>query len=223
MKNITDILRRVPVPVIVVTASVAVGVGAGALAELLKWLMAMLWRLFAHGIDPDRSLNWLLLALPVAGILITMIMQRYVLKRDLSCGSAKLIKKLHGRGSDYNIPVSDSVWSIILCSLTVGFGASAGSEGPTALSGGALASGIGRKCGLEARHLRMLVAIGGGAGIVAIFKAPVGGMLYAMEVLEIEFGALAMFALVLGCPTASLTRTAPRSASGFPTTPTSAG
>lgn len=205
VKNITNILRRVPVPVIVVTASVAVGVGAGALAELLKWLMAMLWRLFAHGIDPDRSLNWLLLALPVAGILITMIMQRYVLKRDLSCGSAKLIKKLHGRGSDYNIPVSDSVWSIILCSLTVGFGASAGSEGPTALSGGALASGIGRKCGLEARHLRMLVAIGGGAGIAAIFKAPVGGMLYAMEVLEIEFGALAMFALVLGCLTASVT------------------
>lgn len=51
----------------------------------------------------------------------------------------------------------------------------------------------------------MLVAIGGGAGIAAIFKAPVGGMLYAMEVLEIEFGALAMFALVLGCLTASVT------------------
>lgn len=96
-----------PVPVIVVTASVAVGVGAGALAELLKWLMTMLWRLFAHGINPDRSLNWLLLALPVAGILLTMIIQRYVLKRDLSCGSAKLIKNFMAAAATiiYRFPI----------------------------------------------------------------------------------------------------------------------
>lgn len=194
-----------PVQITVILLSVIIGIGAGALAELLKFIMIWLWNVFVGDIPSDGTLHWPLLFLPLAGIIVTMIFQRYMLKQDLSCGTARISRILNDADGDCRIPFSTSLTSLIGCSLTVGLGSSAGSEGPTALSGAALGSSAGRFFKMPPAQMRTMVAIGAGAGIAGIFKAPVGGMLYVLEVLELPMTTLGIISLVLACTLASTT------------------
>lgn len=196
---------RVPVQITVILLSVIIGIGAGALAELLKFMMSWLWRNIVGNNPPHSMFHWSLLFLPLAGMLLAMVYQRYVLKQDLAHGTAQLIKLLGNKDGTYRIPFWTSLNSLIGCSLTVGLGSSAGGEGPSALSGAALGSSAGRMFRLDPQRLRALVAIGAGAGIAAIFKAPVGGVLYVLEVLELPMTTLAVLSLVLSCTLASTT------------------
>lgn len=197
--------RFVPQQISVILLSVVIGIGAGALAELLKLMMRWIWEAVVVRFRPAGSINWLLLALPLLGIILAMAYQRYVLHRNLSCGTAQIIRLLRKRDGNYRIPFWTSLNSLIGCTLTVGFGSSAGSEGPTALSGAALGSSMGRLFGMERHWEKALVAIGAGASIAAIFKAPFGGMLYVLEVLELPMSTVAMLSLVLACAMASAT------------------
>lgn len=174
---------HVTVQLTVMLLSVLVGLGAGALAEALKFVMLWLWDTFVGG-EGGLRFHWTLLLLPMAGMLSAMVFQRYILKQDLSCGTAQITRIVHDQNGDYKIPFMTSINSLIGCSLTVGLGSSAGSEGPTALSGAALGSSFGRVFKLDPAMLRAMVAIGAGAGIAAIFKAPVGGVLYVLEFLN---------------------------------------
>lgn len=195
---------HVTVQLTVMLLSVLVGLGAGALAEALKFVMLWLWDTFVGG-EGGLRFHWTLLLLPMAGMLSAMVFQRYILKQDLSCGTAQITRIVHDQNGDYKIPFMTSINSLIGCSLTVGLGSSAGSEGPTALSGAALGSSFGRVFKLDPAMLRAMVAIGAGAGIAAIFKAPVGGVLYVLEVLELPMSTLAVLSLVLSCTLASTT------------------
>lgn len=196
---------RVPVQVTVILLSVVVGIGAGALAELLKYMMAWLWDHIVGNDPPHSMFHWSLLFLPLVGIVAAMVYQRYVLKQDLAHGTAQIVKQLDDHGGRYRFPFWTSVNSLIGCALTVGLGSSAGAEGPSALSGAALGSSTGRWFKLDPPQIRALVAIGAGAGIAAIFKAPVGGVLYVLEVLELPMTTLAVLSLVLSCTLASTT------------------
>lgn len=196
---------RVPVQITVICLSVAIGIGAGALAELLKFMMSWLWSNIVGNNKPDSMFHWLLLFLPLVGMIAAMVYQRYVLKQDLAHGTARIMKLLGSKDGTYRIPFWTSINSLIGCSLTVGLGSSAGSEGPSALSGAALGSSAGRLFRLDPQWVRAMVAIGAGAGIAAIFKAPVGGVLYVLEVLELPMTTLAVISLVLACTLASTT------------------
>lgn len=173
-----------------------VGVVTGSAAALLKWCIALLSGWLTSGFS-DTSHNWMLLLLPVAGFLAVSAYQQYLLHREISHGVER-INYDFVRHRTY-LPVSLTYQPMIAATITLGFGGSAGSEGPIAYTGAALGSNIASKFGLSPRAERVMTAIGAGAGIAGIFKAPIGGVLFTVEVLCIEMNIFSVAALFLAC------------------------
>lgn len=183
---------RDPGPATMMAVALLTGVLAGVAASLLKWGIATFSRFVTGCFNPD-SLNWWLILLPVAGLILVGIYQRYVIHQQISHGDDRLRQDFL-RDRCY-LPLSITYNPILACILTLGFGGSAGSEGPVAYSGAAIGSNIGSLFRISPQKVRMLTAIGAGAGIAGIFKAPVGGVLFSIEVIGIELTTSAVAAL----------------------------
>lgn len=178
----------------------------GFLCGICAWLMKLAIKRITLGLDSMVEMsgfNWPLLIYPLAGIMLTGIICRYVFGYSPAHGTAKLIRRL--KGNDLDMQPSMMISSMITSAVTLGFGGSAGGEGPIALTGAAVGSNISRKLGLSPQQLRMIVGCGAAAGISAIFKSPIGGALYALEVLRMEFTATAIMGLLVAVIIASLT------------------
>lgn len=174
------------------------GVSAFVLKETIKWMSLLLVSHFhKHG------LNWGLLVIPLAGILLTVALQRYGLKRNIAHGLDKIGDMV--RRGQYSIPATYTYGPVLASTLTLGFGGSAGAEGPIASTGAALASQLGRWVGLPPRLMMTIIGCGAGAGIAGIFKAPVGGMMFTLEVMGMELTTVAVIALTIACVIGGMT------------------
>lgn len=179
-----------------------VGLASGAAAALLKWLIGHMSDL-AHKMMHISSGNWMLIVLPVIGILLAGMFQRYVLRRNIEHGSDIITDNLR-KGDNYVSP--KFIYGPLLAStFTLGFGGSAGSEGPIATCGAALGGNMSRWLGLGQDKVRMMIACGAAAGIAGIFKAPVGGMLFALECMAVPLTTLQVIAILATCLISSLT------------------
>lgn len=182
--------------------AVIIGFGAGTGAWLLKLLIKKVSVLLTGSMSPV-DFNYRLLFLPLIGILLTGIFSRYIIRRDISKGVGRIEKDLSTRKCRLSPLI---IWAnIIGNTLTLGFGGSAGSEGPIAYSGAAIGSNIGRLFNMPDKAIRILVGIGAGAGIAGIFKSPVGGVLFTLEVLELQMSTFCVIALFVACIVAALT------------------
>lgn len=184
-----------------VLAATLAGVLAGVSACLLKygvdWLGLHITSLFGSGYS---FLSFLIF--PFLGMLLAVWYQKGV-GENLSHGTDIISRRLR----DHRVRVPrNMMWTPVLgCLLTVGFGASAGAESPAALSGASIASRAGGWFRLPGNYVRILLACGAGAGIAGIFKSPVGGMLFTIEILRIEMSAVASISLVCSCMAAYTT------------------
>lgn len=168
------------------------GFGAALLKDLITWLSNVVKDVF-----PADHYNVLFLVLPVIGIVICTLYSRYVVKQDMEFGCERIHQNLVNK--NYRLPRSISYAPIVACSLTIGFGGSAGSEGPIAYAGAGIGSNVGKYFGLNDETLRILVIIGAAAGIAGIFKAPVGGAMFALEVLAMPMNTFTITALMFSC------------------------
>lgn len=173
-----------------------VGSVAGLGAALLKDLITALSE-FVKDIFPADHYNYLFLILPVMGILLCSIYSRYIVKDNMEFGCERILQNL--KRKNYYLPRHTSYAPIIACSLTIGFGGSAGSEGPIAYAGAGIGSNVGKYFHLDSETLRILVIIGAGAGIAGIFKAPIGGAMFALEVLAMPLTTVSVIALIFSC------------------------
>lgn len=188
--------------VVLILIAFVVGILTGVAAAVLKLLVKFFNHLLLYKIHFDKP-DYRLLIFPVIGILLTSVYKRYVVRENITTGTSLIKNRLVRQ--NYRFPIFDIFNPILGCSLTMGFGASAGTEGPTALSGASIGSCVGRWFGLSSSWLRLLVGIGAGAGIAAIFKAPIGGALFSIEVLQMEMTTLPIVALIFSCLIASST------------------
>lgn len=193
---------HLPESVELILIALLLGVFTGMAAAALKGLVGLLNDSILAGVRIGKP-NVRFLIWPLAGILATGIYQRYVVKGNVSRGT-RIIRRDLDNGH-YHLSPFTIFNPIVGCSLTMGLGATGGTEGPTALSGAAIGSVIGRWFGLSRAWLRLLVGIGAGAGISAIFKSPTGGVLFTLEVLQMELTTLPVLALVIACLFASTT------------------
>lgn len=183
-------------------AVVVIGVATGLATFLMKEAIKWIGKLASMGMHSDGS-NYLLLLLPIVGIFLAMVFQRYILKEDLSHGTAMIKRDL--KDGQYRLKSNLIYTNIIGCSVTIGLGGSAGAEGPSAYTGAAIASNFSRWLKIDDRWLSLLVGIGAGAGIAGIFKSPVGGALFTLEVLGLQLSTLPVIALVATCLISSCT------------------
>lgn len=193
---------HVNVQTTVFVLAVATGLCAGAAAAMLKYAIRKVSEGFTdhfHMFGP----NWALLAIPVAGILLTGLYQRKVLRADITHGVRRLGADIKsGRAA---MPGYLCYAPMVASTLTLGFGGSAGSEGPIAYTGAAIGSNIGRLFRLDSHLMMIMLGCGAGAGIAGIFKAPVGGFLFTLEVLRLELTTMSVMACLLACITAAMT------------------
>lgn len=186
--------NNVPDGVFAVTLAVIVGAITGFCAFLLKTFVKYISGFLTSGLHMS-GINWYLLLIPVAGILLTGIYVRYILRDNIEHGVAQLMRDLSKKMYDLKSHLTYA--PVLASSITLGFGGSAGAEGPIAYTGAAIGSNIGRMFGMSPRLLMIMIGCGAGAGIAGIFKAPIGGVLFTLEVLKMEFTTLPVIALIV--------------------------
>ena len=179
-----------------------VGIITGAGAFVLKTCIGAITKFLTASYQAAAP-NWQFLVIPVAGILITGIFVRYILRIDITHGTSKLISAL--RHHIYRLSSKIIYGPIIGASITLGFGGSAGAEGPIAYVGGAVGSQIGHLARLSPNLMKIMVACGGGAGIAGIFQSPLGGFLFTLEVLKVELNTTAVMGVLTAAMAGGLT------------------
>lgn len=180
------------------------GVVIGCAAWLLKRMIAVISHALTGYLGPE-DIPWTFFLIPVVAIMIVGAAQKFLLHRRIDHSTDRINEALVKRQLD--IPFSTIFSPMVLSSITLGAGGSAGSEGPIAYTGAAMGSNLARLLKLGPRAAYALIAIGAGAGIAGIFKAPVGGMLFTIEILSFSFNTLSVVGLVVACLASGLTAT----------------
>ena len=171
-----------------------VGVCCGFAAQLLKYMIHMIAGLLTAHMNTTTA-NWLYLVYPVVGILIVTILLRYVVKENISHGVTKVLYAISRRKS--RLKKRNMYASLLASSITIGFGGSVGAEGPIVFTGAAIGSNVGQAFRMSPRILMILVGCGAAAGIAGIFRAPIAGMLFTLEVLMIDLSGMTVMPLLL--------------------------
>jgi CIC family chloride channel protein len=178
-----------------------IGIAAGTAAIVLKQSVASLEALL-RGAVASQSLNYLILALPPIGLLLSVLFVRKIARADLSHGVTKVLSAISRSGG--RVP-HKMIWApLVGCTITVGFGGSLGMEAPIMHAGSAIGSFVARRLGLDYRRRVLLVGCGTAAAVAAIFKAPVAGALFAIEILMIDFTAQVAVPLLVSSVTGAL-------------------
>jgi len=177
-----------------------VGVFAGFAALLLKTLIHFISDMLTSHVQISGG-NYLYLIYPALGILITGIYVRYVVKDNISHGVTRVLHSISQNKS--RLKPHNIYTSVTASSITIGFGGSVGAEGPIVYTGAAIGSNLGSIFRLSPRVLMIMVGCGAAAGIAGIFKAPIAGLLFAIEVLMLDLTTVSIMPLLIASITSA--------------------
>lgn len=177
-----------------VILALIVGVLGGVAAQVLKMTIHLISSLLTAHLNMT-SLNYIYLVYPVVGILVVSLLVRYVIKDNISHGVTRVLYAISRNKS--RLKIKNIYSSIVASSITIGFGGSVGAEGPIVFSGAAIGSNVGQAFRLSPRMLMLLVGCGAAAGIAGIFRAPIAGMLFTLEVLMIDLTGATVMPLLI--------------------------
>ena len=188
---------------LMIILAIPTGFLAGVAAVLIKFLTHSIRDgLFALRTE-DNWFNLMFFILPAIGILLTIIVIRYVIRREVGHGIPGLLYAL-SRNKGIVKPYT-TFSSIITSALTVGFGGSVGLEGPSVSTGGSIGSNIGQFLKLNQKQINVLIGMGGASALAAIFQAPITGVIFAMEVFMIDISMTALIPIIISAFVAILT------------------
>jgi len=182
--------------------SVLVGIVSGLVAVTIKNLTHYIEYFLHETFIRDFFFSWYFI-FPLIGIGITILIIRYIIKHEVDDGIPVILLSIAKFKS--LIPSYHTFASLITAPVTVGFGGSAGLEGPSALTGGAIGSNLARVLHLNIKQRNLLIAAAAAGTFSSIFKAPVAGILFVMEVLSFDLTMTAMIPLILASVSAVLT------------------
>jgi len=168
---------------LVIALSLVVGLFTGLAAFVLKFLVEEIEDLLTEGFDATQ-MNWLYLVYPAVGILLTSLFIRHVVRDDISHGVTKILYAISRKRARIR---PHNRWSSVLASsITIGFGGSVGAEAPIVLTGSAIGSDLGKRFHLPPQTLMLLVGCGAAGAVAGIFKAPIAGLMFVIEVLMLD-------------------------------------
>ena len=180
--------------------SFLVGIFTAFAALILKFFIHSIQNFLTDNFNATEA-NYLYLVYPVVGIFLSGWFVRNIVKDDISHGVTKIlyaISRRQGRIKRHN------VWSSTIASaITIGFGGSVGAEAPIVLTGSAIGSNLGSVFKMEHRTLMLLVGCGAAGAIAGIFKAPIAGLVFTLEVLMIDLTMSSLLPLLISAVTAA--------------------
>ncbi|WP_028912671.1 chloride channel protein [Prevotella sp. MA2016] len=178
-----------------------VGFFAAVAAFVLHWIINQIVLVLTSSFAAERA-NWLYLVYPVVGIYLTSLFVRYVVKDNISHGITRILYAISSNRSRLK---SHNCWSSVIASaITIGFGGSVGAEAPIVLTGSAIGSNLGQLFHLDRKMLMTLVGCGAAGAIAGIFKAPIAGLVFTLEVLMIDMTMSALLPILVSCVTATV-------------------
>lgn len=184
----------------VIILALVVGIVAGVAALVLKTLIHLISTALTSKIDIEEG-SFLYLIYPLIGILLTMLYVKYVVRDNISHGVTRVLYSISQNKS--RLKRHNMYTSLLASSITIGFGGSVGAEGPIVYTGAAIGSNLGRVFRMSPRILMILVGCGAAAGIAGIFKAPIAGMLFTLEVLMLDLTTVSVMPLLIASITAA--------------------
>ena len=192
-KRLTD---RQLMLILAIVVGLAAGMGTYIFESLLHWIKNSLlgWR------NVDEA-SWMSLIYPFIGIILATLFVKYIVKDNISEGVTRVLYAMSRTGS--RIKPHNMYSSIVGGATTIGFGGSVGPEAPIVLTGAAIGSNIGQFMRLNYKHITMLLGCGAAAALAAIFKAPITGVIFVLEILMLDITMTAVVPLVISSVTAT--------------------
>lgn len=178
----------------VIVLALVVGVACGFAAQLLKYLIHVISHALTSHMNAT-SANWMYLVYPCVGILLVTLFINLVVRDNISHGVTRVLYAISRNKS--RLKKRNMYASLVASSVTIGFGGSVGAEGPIVYTGAAIGSNMGQAFRLSPRVLMLLVGCGAAAGIAGIFRAPIAGMLFTLEVLMIDLTGATVMPLLI--------------------------
>ena len=195
------LLRKWPERNVLLLLSVVVGILCGLAAVLLKVAIHAIQRGLMH-LFPSDGFNLPYLVLPGIGMLLSLLIVRYVVKRDIGHGVTKVLQAVSRNESRVE---RHNIWSSLVTSaLTIGFGGSVGAEAPIVYTGAAIGSNLGRYMGLSYRGVTLLLGCGAAGAVAGIFNAPLAGVLFTLEILLFNLSMTSILPLLLSTVSATI-------------------
>lgn len=184
----------------VIFVSFLIGIFTALAAYILKSLIHLIQDLLTSHFLSEGA-NYIYLITPALGILIAGLYVRYVVRDDISHGVTKILYAISQRKSF--IKLHNVYTSIVASSITIGFGGSVGAEAPIVLTGSAIGSNLGRLFKVEQKYLMLLIGCGAAGAIAGIFKAPIAGLVFVVEVLMLDLTTFTVLPLLVTSVTAA--------------------
>lgn len=182
--------------------SLIIGVLSGCAAVFLDWAIERISHFLIGGSLYAEGEAWRFLILPGVGMLISLLLVKYVIRENIGHGVTKVLLAVSRNESKIR---PHNVWSsVVTSSFTIGFGGSVGAEAPIVYTGAAIGSNIGRLCGLSYRSITILLGCGAAGAIAGIFKAPLAGVLFTMEILLFNVSMNSMLPLLISTISATV-------------------
>ena len=175
------------------------GLGSGFAAVILEFILRTLKNFIlplceAHG--------WLYIVFPAVGMLISLLIVKFIVRDNISHGVTKVLVAISRKESRIK---AHNCWSSLLTSaFTIGFGGSVGAEAPIVYTGAAIGSNIGKMSKMSYRGITILVGCGAAGAIAGIFKAPLAGVLFTLEILLFNISMSSMMPLLVSTLTATV-------------------
>ena len=192
--------KHVPQNQFILLLSLIVGILSALAAFALKHLIHFIQHLLTGGFDP-HTFNWLYLVYPVIGIFITGLFIRKVVRDDISHGVTKVLYAISCRMGKIR---RHNTWSSLIASgITIGFGGSVGAESPIVMTGSAIGSNLGSLFKMEKKVMKLLIGCGAAGAVSGIFKAPIAGLVFVIEVLMIDLTMSSLLPLLISSVTAA--------------------
>ena len=192
------LLQRLPERDVMIVLALFVGISCGLAAVLLSSAI----HLVQHGISSWYSGNYLYLLYPGVGMLLAMLFVKYVVKDNIGHGVTKVLLAVSKNESKIK---PHNMWtSMAASSVTIGFGGSVGAEAPIVYTGAAIGSNVARYMGLSYKNMTILLGCGAAGAVAGIFKAPLAGVLFTLEILLFNISMTSILPLLLSTISATV-------------------
>jgi CIC family chloride channel protein len=192
-------LRVIPERTFIMILSVLVGGVSGLAAVILKNLIHSSITLLNDNFLNQGAYSYLIF--PIVGIALTLLFVKYVVRDDISHGVTRVLQSISKRNS---LIKKHHTWTSMLSStITISFGGSVGAEAPVVLTGSAIGSNLARVFKLDYRKITLMVGCGAAGAIAGIFKAPLTGLLFTLEVLMLDLTMASLIPLMISAVTAT--------------------
>ena len=204
LSRLRDLIRRLSHRLserqMLAVLAIVVGLLAGAGTCIFEVLLHGVKEALVAWFPSDRA-QALLLVYPAIGIILATLFVKYIVRDEISEGVTRVLYAMARKDSRI---ASHNCWSSIVGgATTIGFGGSVGPEAPIVLTGAAIGSNVGKIARLNYKQLTLLLCCGAGAAVAAIFKAPITGVVFVLEILMLDITSASVFPLILASVTAT--------------------